>query len=61
MDNFVKVIKQAAALPVTKAHEHHPQRARFLRAEISRYGKPMYQLTADELVRINQKVDEQLK
>ncbi len=61
MEQFVEAIKKAAVLPVEKANEHHPHRARFLRAEIQKHGKAMHELTAAELVRINQSVDEKLQ
>lgn len=60
MEQFVEEIKKAAVLPVEKANEHNPHRARLLRAEIQKHGKAMHELTAAELVKINQSVDEQL-
>lgn len=61
MEQFVAEIKKAALLPVEQANEYHQHRAKFLRAEIQKHGKAMHELTAAELVRINQSVDEKLQ
>lgn len=61
MEQFVEAIKKAAVMSVERANEHHPHRAKFLRAEIQKHGKAMCELTAAELVRINQSVDEKLQ
>ena len=58
MQHFAEAIMQAASLPVKHAPEHHPQRARFLRAEMRNHGKSFHELTAAELIQINKSVDE---
>lgn len=49
----------ATKIDIAQAHEHHPQRARFLRTELRNMGKQLHELSMQELLDVNKKVDEQ--
>lgn len=54
-----KQLIDATKRPIDETPEHHPQRARFLRAELRSMGKELHQLSLQELLDVNKKVDEQ--
>lgn len=55
----LKQLVNATKTDIATAPEHHPQRARFLRAELRNMGKQLHELSLQELLDVNRKVDEQ--
>lgn len=57
MNNFAQILKQAARINIAHANEFNRNRARLLRTEMRKVGKSWNQLTAQELIEINRRVD----
>lgn len=61
MKHYTKTIRAAAKKPLHTSTEHHPAHAQALRKAVRATGKKIDQLTANELIELNENVSRELE